>query len=200
VLQVDGCASYNRVCRENALTRIGCCGHARRKFVEARQATPTQKKGAKVSKADVVLSGIRKLYAIEKHIESLSPEQKREQFQAMSRPSLIEFKEWLEMNSCQVVKNSLTWKAIHYTLNRCNTLIGYCEGGQIHISNALAANAIRPFVVVRPNWLFSDMPRGTRSGATSYSLIETGKANDTSSSISALSIYRKNSKPYYLGT
>ena len=34
-LQTDGYAGYNRVCRENGLTRIGCWDHARRKFVEA---------------------------------------------------------------------------------------------------------------------------------------------------------------------
>jgi hypothetical protein len=28
-------------------------------------------------------------------------------------------------------------------------LIGYCEDGQLHISNALAENAIRPFAVGR---------------------------------------------------
>jgi transposase len=98
VLQVDGCASYNRVCRENGLTRIGCWDHARRKFVEASQAMPAQKKGAKVSKADVALGKIRKLYAIEKRIESLDPEQKRQQRQALSLPVLDDFKCWLETN------------------------------------------------------------------------------------------------------
>jgi hypothetical protein len=107
VLQVDGCASYNRVCRENKLTWIGCWDHARRKFVEASQAMPTRKKGAKVSKADVALSKIRKLYAIEKRIESLSPEQKREQRQVLSLPILEAFKVWLEKNRCRVVKDSL---------------------------------------------------------------------------------------------
>jgi transposase len=177
VLQVDGCASYNRVCRENALTRIGCWDHARRKFVEASQAMPTQKKGSKVSKADVALSKIRKLYAIEKRIESLDPEQKRQQRQALSLPVLEEFKNWLEKNSRRVVKDSLTWKAIHYTLNQWDTLVGYCEDGQLHISNALAENAIRPFAVGRRNWLFADTPRGARASATVYSLIETAKAN-----------------------
>ena len=177
VLQVDGCASYNRVCRENALTRIGCWDHARRKFVEASQAMPTQKKGTKVSKADVALSKIRKLYAIEKRIESLDEEQKRQQRQALSVPVLEEFKVWLEKNSRRVAKDSLTWKAIHYTLNQWDTLRGYCEDGQLHISNALAENAIRPFAVGRRNWLFADTPRGARASATVYSLIETAKAN-----------------------
>jgi transposase len=178
VLQVDGCASYNRVCREQSLTRIGCWDHARRKFVEASQAMPAQKKGAKVSKADVALSKIRKLYAIEKRIDSLDEEQKRKQRQALSLPILEEFKIWLEKNSRRVTKDSLTYTAIQYALNQWNTLVGYCEDGQLHISNALAENAIRPFAVGRRNWLFADTPRGALASATIYSLIETAKANE----------------------
>ncbi|WP_419622011.1 transposase domain-containing protein, partial [Thiolapillus sp.] len=47
----------------------------------------------------------------------------------------------------------------------------------LHISNALAENAIRPFAVGRRNWLFADTPRGAKASATVYSLIETAKAN-----------------------
>jgi len=79
VLQADGYRGYKRVFRENPVTRIGCWGHARRKFVEASQAMPAQKKGAKVSKVEVALSVVRKLYTIEKRITELDRDQKREQ-------------------------------------------------------------------------------------------------------------------------
>ena len=45
------------------------------------------------------------------------------------------------------------------------------------ISNNLAENAIRPFVVGRKNWLFSDTPKGADSSAIVYTLVETAKAN-----------------------
>jgi len=38
-------------------------------------------------------------------------------------------------------------------------------------------NAIRPFVIGRKNWLFSDTPQGATASAQIYSLIETAKAN-----------------------
>ena len=44
--------------------------------------------------------------------------------------------------------------------------------------NNAVENAIRPFVVGRKNWLFSNTPRGAHSSAVIYSLIETAKAND----------------------
>ncbi len=176
-LQTDGYAGYNRVCRENGLTRIGCWDHARRKFVEASQAAPAKKKGTKVSKADVAIGKIRKLYAIEKRIEALPPEEKTRQRQQLALPVLNDLKAWLEKNRTRVPKDSLTYKAMQYTLNQWELLTGYLADGRLHISNALAENAIRPFAVGRRNWLFADTPRGAKASATVYSLIETAKAN-----------------------
>jgi transposase len=177
VLQTDGYAGYNQVCRDNPITRVGCWDHARRKFVDASKAMPSKKKGEKLSKADVALGKIRKLYVIEDKIKDLEPEQKTAQRQQLSRPVLDDLKAWLQTNSPRVPKDSLTWQAIHYTLNQWDLLVGYCEDGRLLISNALAENAIRPFAVGRRNWLFSDTPRGARASATCYSLIETAKAN-----------------------
>ena len=177
VLQTDGYAGYNKVCRENTIIRIGCWDHARRKFVEAAKAAPAKKKGEKVSKADVAIGKIRKLHAIEDRIKDLDLEEKLAQRQTLSRPVLDDLHTWLQANSRRVPKDSLTAKAIQYTLNQWDLLIGYCEDGRLHISNALAENAIRPFAVGRRNWLFADTARGARASATCYSLIETAKAN-----------------------
>ena len=177
VLQTDGYAGYNKVCRENAIIRIGCWDHARRKFVEASKAAPAKKKGDKVSKADVAIGKIRKLYVIEDKIKDFDDEQKAQKRQQLSRPLLAELKAWLEKNISRVPRDSLTHKAINYTLNQWDYLSGYCEDGKLRISNALAENAIRPFAVGRRNWLFSDTPRGARASATCYSLIATAKAN-----------------------
>ncbi|MFV9616477.1 MAG: IS66 family transposase [Gammaproteobacteria bacterium] len=177
-LQTDGYAGYNKVCRENDITRIGCWDHARRKFVDAIKGMSTkQKRCTKVSKADVALSKIRKLYAIEDNIKSLSPKERYEQRQQQSLPILKELHSWLEKNISKLPKDSLTYTAMYYTLNQWETLIGYCENGHVRISNALAENAIRPMAVGRRNWLFSDTPKGAQGSATCYSLIETAKAN-----------------------
>ena len=176
-LQTDGYAGYNKVCREQGLTRIGCWDHARRKFVEASKAAPAKRKGAKVSKADVAIGKIRKLYAIEKRIRDLDLEEKTRQRQQRAQPVLDDLKAWLEKNVTRVPRNSLTYQAMQYTLNQWELLIGYLADGRLHISNALAENAIRPFAVGRKNWLFADTPRGAKASATVYSLIETAKAN-----------------------
>ena len=130
-----------------------------------------------MSKADVAIGKIRKLYAIEKRIRDLDPEEKTRQRQQQAQPVLDDLKAWLEKNVTRVPRNSLTYQAMQYTLNQWELLIGYLADGRLHISNALAENAIRPFAVGRKNWLFADTPRGAKASATVYSLIETAKAN-----------------------
>ncbi len=178
VLQTDGYAGYNAVCTSEHITRIGCWDHVRRKFVEASKAAPTDKHNPnKASKADVAIGKIRKLYLIEERIRDLSPEQKQQQRQQLSQPLLDDFHQWLGANQHRIPKDSLTYEAIRYALNQWPYLTGYCENGRLHISNALAENAIRPFAVGRRNWLFADTARGAKASATCYSLIETAKAN-----------------------
>ena len=177
ILQADGYSGYGQVCAANKLTRIGCWDHARRKFVEASRAAPAKGKKGQPSKADVALSHIRKLYAIEKAARDLSDEERYQLRQEKSLPLLNTFKAWLEKNAAKVMKGLLTRKAMDYTLNQWDTLVGYCERGDLNISNAGAENAIRPFALGRKAWLFADTSQGAKASATCYSLIETAKAN-----------------------
>jgi len=178
ILQADGYAGYAQVCRKNDITRIGCWDHARRKFVEASKAAPKHKgKAHKPAKADVALSHINKLYAIERRIADESASERYRVRQSESVPRLQQFKTWLEQNLGKVMKGSLTRKAMEYTLAQWESLVGYCRRGDLQISNARAENAIRPFAVGRRNWLFADTTRGAHASAACYSLIETAKAN-----------------------
>ena len=97
--------------------------------------------------------------------------------QEQSLPALNTFKEWLDNNIDKIPKDQLTYKAIRYALNQWETLTGYCKDGQLHISNVLAENAIRPFAIGRKNWLFADTSQGANASAAWYSLVETAKAN-----------------------
>ena len=181
ILQADGYSGYGDVCRQNGLRRIGCWDHARRKFVEATKAASAgntkSKSKVKTSKAHTALGYINKLYAVERQIKTLSEAERYGVRQSMSVPLLEAFKAWLDVNATKVMKGSLTRKAMDYTLNQWTYLIGYCERGDLHMSNVLAENAIRPFALGRKAWLFADTPQGARASATCFSLIETAKAN-----------------------
>lgn len=178
-LQTDGYAGYNAVCQKNSITQLGCWDHARRYFKDAQKAQPKPKKGQnnKPSKATKVLSLINKLYVIEREIKELSVDEKYQKRQEKSIPVLNQLKIYLQENQHKVPKDSLTGKAMTYLSNQWEKLNVYCTHGELNISNILAENAIRPFVIGRKAWLFSDTPAGAHASAIHYSLIETAKAN-----------------------
>jgi hypothetical protein len=68
-------------------------------------------------------------------------------------------------------------KAISYLASNWTKLVRYTEAGYLPIDNNAAERAIRPFVIGRKNWLFSDTPKGATASAQLYSLVETAKAN-----------------------
>jgi transposase len=168
-LQVDGYAGYE----QTGATLVGCWAHARRKFVEAKQAQP---KG-KVGKADWAVNQIGKLYRVETIIKDMAVGEKQQQREKQALPLLSQFKEWLGTSSLQVPPTSAVGKAIAYTLKQWPKLVRYIEYGQLNIDNNRAERAVKPFVIGRKNWLFSNTSRGAQASATLYSLVETAKAN-----------------------
>lgn len=182
VLQADAYAGYASISKQQGVTRIGCWDHARRKFVEVVRANAKvdarQARKLGRSKAEEALGYIRKLYRIETHIKDLTAEERYRVRQELALPELTSFRTWLETETGKVMKGSKTRQAMDYILNQWPELIGYCQRGDLHISNALAENAIRPFAVGRKAWLFADTRRGAEASATWYSIIETAKANN----------------------
>lgn len=176
-LQTDGYAGYDAVCAAYNITHLGCMDHLRRKFTDAQKVQPKKTSKGTLSKADIAINKLKKLYAIEKSIKHLSPDEKYDARQKRSIPALEDFKNWVDKNAPKIPSDSLTGKAFGYAINQWPKLIRYCDDGNLHISNIRAENAIRPFVIGRKNWLFADTPKGARGSATLYSLVETAKAN-----------------------
>ena len=176
--QCDGYSAYSKPCKDKKLIQLGCWDHARRMFKDAEKALPAKRKSNAPPKCVVALSMINKLYDIERKIKDLPVDEKYEQRQKLSVPALVKLHDWLQQNVNEIPKDGKTGAAIHYTLNQWGKLQSYTESGELHISNVLAENAIRPFVIGRKNWMFADTPKGAHASACFYSLIETAKAND----------------------
>lgn len=49
------------------------------------------------------------------------------------------------------------------------------DDGRLELGNNLAERAIKPFVIGRKNFLFSDAPRGAEASAEIYSVVATGQ-------------------------
>lgn len=174
-LQTDDYAGYNSAAAESGITQLGCWSHARRKFIEAQKAGG---KNTKAGKADMAVSFIRKLYALEKQIAEQTPEEKYLARQQQAKPILDTIRAWLEKTLHSTLPKGLLGKAIAYLDKNWDKLTVYTEDGRLNIDNNPAENAIRPFVVGRKNWLFSATVPGAKASANLYGLIETAKANN----------------------
>ena len=169
-LNVDGYQAYE----STAATLAGCWAHARRKFVEAEKAMPKGKAG----KAQMAVSYIKKLYAIESLAKQEETAEDAFRIRTEKAPDILAaYKAWLDKSVQQVPPKSLLGKAIQYNLNQWEKLTVYFKDGRINIDNNRAERAIKPFVIGRKNWLFSNTGNGARSSAILYSIIETAKAN-----------------------
>lgn len=166
-LQVDGYQAYH----QTQATLVGCWAHARRKFIEAKQAQPKGKSG----KADVALSYIQKLYGIESRFKNATPEETYVARQTQAQPILDKLHGWFTQQNV-LPKNKLG-EAITYLSNQWPKLVGYLADGRLSIDNNRAERAIKPFVIGRKNWLFSQTANGANASAALYSIIETAKAN-----------------------
>jgi transposase len=173
-LQTDGYDGYNGVVLANGLTHVGCMAHARRKFSEAVKAQGKNKRRGKAHRA---LALIQKLYRVERQAKTLTPQARYEHRQQYAEPILNTLRSWLDETLPQVPPQSTTGKALNYLHREWPKLIAYLEDGRLAIDNNATENAIRPFVVGRKNWLFSDSVKGVKASANLYSLIETAKAN-----------------------
>lgn len=84
---------------------------------------------------------------------------------------------WANSDIMQVLPKSALVKALNYALSNRSMLETYLQSGYCSLSNNLAENSIRPFIIGRKKWLFSGSPKGAKASAAVYSLIETCKAN-----------------------
>ena len=92
-----------------------------------------------------------------------------------ARPVLDEIREWLDTVLSQVPPTSAVGKALNYLHHEWDKLTRYLDDGRLEIDNNHCENAIRPFVMGRKAWLFSDSVAGVNALANLYSLVETAK-------------------------
>jgi transposase len=177
-LQVDGYDGYNAVGLQSDIVLVGCMAHARRKFDEAVKAQGAHPDNpGKTGKAVEGLHAIQALYRIERECKDVSPKERYTVRQQKAKPLLDTLRAWLDTALPTVPSQTMIGKALTYLNNQWPKLMRYLDDGRLSIDNNPVENAIRPFVIGRRNWLFSDTARGAKSSANLYSLIETAKAN-----------------------
>jgi transposase len=170
-LHCDGYAGYKKI---KDKTLCGCFAHAKRKFHEAYKINKNNHEAKKCEEY------ISKLFALEHKADdaSYSLEERLLMRQTESSKLIEEFYNYINIITLKTLPQSLLGKAITYAINQKEYLTSFLKDARIQLSNNLAEQAIKMFVIGRKNWLFSNTPNGASASATIYSIIQTAIANN----------------------
>ena len=172
-LHTDGYDGYNFL---PEVTLVGCWAHARRYFIEALKAMPPKKDNV-LTATEEGLAFCNKLFEIERKLHDVTSLERYEGRLVKSVPLINEFKDWLQSQSKRAAPKTPLGKAVKYCQNQWRKLTAFLLDGRLEIDNNRSERSIKPFVIGRKNWLFSNTPKGAASSATIYSIVETAKEN-----------------------
>jgi transposase len=164
VLQSDGYAVYDAVCRNRPIRQLGCWAHARRKFYQAW-------KNNEAAAARYLLP-IRGLYAIEAALSEDDVQERVRVRRKKSLPLLKEIKGQLDADAGRLPSHSALGEAVNYALGQWTKLVGFVDHGQARIDNNLTEQGIRPAKLGAKNWLFIGHPDVGHRSAVIYTILE----------------------------
>jgi transposase len=174
LMQADAYAGFNRLYvasrKPGPIVEAACWAHGRRKFFDL----------ARLNKAPIAIEAVERidaLFAIEREINGLTPQQRLAVRNERSRPLIVELETWLRQQRAKLSAKNEIAKAIHYSLKRWTALTRFLDDGRLCMSNNAAERAVRCVAVGRKNWTFAGSDDGGRRAAAIYTLIETAKLN-----------------------
>ena len=137
---------------------VGCAAHARRKFDEALTALPKEQQ--QTFRAAEALCYFAKLFQLEQSFAELKPKERYTKRLEQAKPVLDALLVWANDLIPRTAPKSALGKALHYLKEQWPYLVRYLEDGRLELSNSRAERSIKPFVVGRKGWLFSNTPAG----------------------------------------
>jgi len=167
VVQTDGLQSYGSGNYESA----GCWAHARRKFVDS---IP---EGDNACPSAQIVTLIDKAAELEREAKKAgyTGEQILEIRQKKTTVLLDQVYEIIE--KLRPSKGSHLYAAVTYARNQKDKLYLFLSNAEVEMTNNLAERTVKPYVINRRNFLFSDTEKGADASAAVMSIIETAKRN-----------------------
>lgn len=173
-LLTDGYEGYRNL---NGIENAYCWVHARRKFYEILNTLSDELKKESVSKKIVNLIDL--LFAKEASF-------KKKKYGPLKICEERNKKDYLDivdsifsiLHNTVPEKNSALDRAFKYMLQRESGFKTFLKDGHIELSNNISERAIKPFVIDRKNFLFSNTENGAESSLIFFSLQQTARANN----------------------
>lgn len=176
-LTTDGYKPYFNL-GNPGIANTACLVHVRRYFAQIVKAAGGDAKAA--SAASVALEARRRIdaiFAVDSRFDGMGPEERKAARDAELRPLMEDFGDWARARLPKASPKLALHRALQYAVEFWPYVMNVLEDGHLELSNNVAEQAQRIFVVGRKNWLFSDTPRGAQASAAIYSVTTTAKAN-----------------------
>lgn len=170
-LHTDGYQAYHNLPPD--ITVVGCWAHVRRKFEDLLKKTPKDKQ--KGSNAEKGVAYINALFRLERGTAGLAPEERLKKRLEKGKEISDAFFTWAE--GLGALPKTPLGMATHYAISQRPYLENIFRDGRTEISNNRCERAVKPFVMGRKAWLFSNTPSGAEASSVMYSIIETAKEN-----------------------
>jgi transposase len=175
IIQVDAYSGYNALYAEGRkpgpIVEAACWAHGRRKLYEL----------ARLARMPIAIEAVRRIdevFAIEREINGLTPEQRLAIRRERSKPLVEDLERWLRAERRKLSSKNPLAKAMDYSLKRWSTFTRFLDDGRICMTNNAAERAVRGIAVGRRNWTFCGSDAGGERAAVIFTLIETAKLCD----------------------
>ena len=179
-LVTDGYAPYFSLGNGGEVRNVACLVHVRRKFAEIVKLAGGDAKAA----GTAALEGRRRvdaMFAADAKLAGLAAagdfEGRRLARERGLRPLMEGFLAWARAARAEAAPRMPLANALDYAIKYWPHVMNALEDGRLPLDNNLAERGIKPFVIGRKNFLFSDTPRGAEASAGMYSAVVTAKAN-----------------------
>lgn len=171
-LHSDGYEVYKNL---DGTTQVGCLAHGRRKIVESLKSVIGETEGKRIG--STILKSINHIFSEDKKLSSLEYADRKTKRDETLKPLFDALKNQLSDANLKVLPSSVLGKAIQYNLNQFEIFQRVLLDGRLELTNNRAERGIKPFVIGRKNWMFSNTTRGAKESGIMYSIVQSAKEN-----------------------
>ena len=175
-LVTDGYGPYFSI---GGVTNIACLAHIRRPFALLVKSAGGDA-GAAASTGDLrlALDGrnlVDRIFAAEDAIGEVSPEERARLRAGDVARAMAQFESWCHAMLPHSTPGLKLEDALEYAIKYVPYTRNAVREGRAELTNNRAERAVKPFVIGRKNWLFSNTPRGAEASCGIYSVVTTAR-------------------------
>ena len=167
-----------------SVTNIACLAHIRRRFAELVKLAGGDEKAAEAAgDSSLALDGRRlidRIFHAENRIGDVTPRERAAARQSEVASAMDRFVSWCEAMLPHATPGLRLERDMGYALKFMPFVRNAVDVGEAELTNNRAERAVKPFVIGRKNWLFSNTPRGAEASCGLYSIVTTARENGLS--------------------